>query len=63
MGSATSRARGVPRIFHKVCAEFGVDEQLKLAVPQQVLDGVHVDASDRVQAGADLRRELAAAGL
>ncbi len=49
--------------FDNVCAEFGVDEQLKLAVPQQVRDGRYVDASDRVQAGARLLRALAAAGL
>lgn len=49
--------------FDNVCAEFGVDEQLKLAVPQQVRDGEYVDASDRVQAGARLLRALAAAGL
>ena len=49
--------------FDNVCAEFGVDEQLKLAVPQQVHDGRYVDASDRVQAGARLLRALAAAGL
>ena len=30
--------------FDNVCAEFGVDEQLKLAVPQQVRDGGYVDA-------------------
>ncbi len=49
--------------FDNVCAEFGVDEQLKLAVPQQARDGGYVDASDRVQAGARLLRALAAAGL
>ena len=49
--------------FENVCAEFGVDEQLKLAIPQQVRDGENVDASDRVQAGARLLRALAAAGL
>ena len=49
--------------FDNVCAEFGVDQQLKLAVPQQVRDGEYVDASDRIQAGARLLRALAAAGL
>jgi hypothetical protein len=49
--------------FDNVCAEFGVNEQLKLAVPQQVRDGRYVDAGDRVQAGARLLRALAAAGL
>jgi Protein of unknown function DUF262 len=49
--------------FDNVCAEFGVNEQLKLAVPQQVRDRRYVDASDRVQAGARLLRALAAAGL
>lgn len=49
--------------FNNVCAEFGVDEQLKLAVPQHVRDGGRVDASDRVHAGARLLRALAAAGL
>jgi Protein of unknown function DUF262 len=49
--------------FDNVCAEFGIDEQLKLAVPQQVRDGEYVDANDRVQAGARLLRALAAAGL
>jgi hypothetical protein len=49
--------------FDNVCAEFDVDEQLKLTVPQQVRDGGYVDASDRVQAGARLLRALAAAGL
>ena len=49
--------------FDNVCAEFGVDEQLKLAVPQHVRDGGRVDASDRVHAGARLLRALAAAGL
>ena len=46
-----------------VCVEFGIDEHLKLAVPQHVRDGGRVDASDRVQAGACLLRALAAAGL
>jgi hypothetical protein len=49
--------------FDNVCAGFGVDEQLKLAVPQHVRDGGRVDASDRVQAGARLLKALAAAGL
>lgn len=49
--------------FDDVCAEFGIDEQLKLAVPQQVRAGEHVDASDRVQAGVRLLRALVAAGL
>jgi hypothetical protein len=49
--------------FDDVCAEFGVDEQLKLAVPQQACDGGYVDASDRVQAAARLLRALATAGL
>jgi hypothetical protein len=49
--------------FDNVCAEFGVDEQLKLAVPQHVRDGGRVDASDRIQAGARLLGALAAAGL
>jgi hypothetical protein len=49
--------------FDNVCSEFGVDEQLKLAVPQQVRDGGYVDASDRVQAGVGLLRAFAAAGL
>ncbi len=49
--------------FDNVCAEFGVDEQLKLAVPQQARDGGYVDASDGVQAGARLLRALAAADL
>lgn len=49
--------------FDNVCAEFGVDKQLKLAVPQQVRNGRPVDTSDRVQAGARLLKALAAAGL
>jgi hypothetical protein len=49
--------------FDNVCAEFGVDEQLKLAVQQHVRDGGRVDASDRIQAGARLLKALAAAGL
>ncbi len=49
--------------FDNVCAEFGVDETLKLAVPQHVRDGGRIDASDRIQAGARLLRALAAAGL
>jgi hypothetical protein len=38
--------------FDNVCAEFGADEQLKLAVPQQVRDG------DRIQTGARSLRAL-----
>jgi hypothetical protein len=49
--------------FDNVCAEFGVNEQLKLTVPQQVRHGWYVDTSDRVQAGARLLRALAAVGL
>ena len=49
--------------FDNVCTEFGVDEQLKLAVPQHVGDGELIDSSDRVQAGARLVRALSAAGL
>jgi hypothetical protein len=49
--------------FDDVCAEFGIDAQLKLAVPQEVRAGGRVDASDRVQAGARLIGALAAAGL
>lgn len=49
--------------FDAVCAEFGIDGQLKLAMPQQARAGGHVDTSDRVQAGALLIRALAAAGL
>lgn len=49
--------------FDNVCAEFGVDERLKLAVPQHVRDGRRVDAVDRVQAGARLLEALTTAGL
>jgi hypothetical protein len=49
--------------FDNVCAEFGVDEQLKLAIPQHVRQGGRVDDIDRVQAGARLLRALSAAGL
>jgi hypothetical protein len=49
--------------FDNVCAEFGVNEQLKLAVPQQPRKGGRVDARDRIQAGARLLKALAAAGL
>lgn len=49
--------------FDDVCAEFGIDAQLKLAVPQELRPGGRVDASDRVQAGARLLRALTAAGL
>ena len=49
--------------FDDVCTEFGIDGQLKLAVPQEVRAGERVDASDRVQVGARLVRALVAAGL
>jgi hypothetical protein len=49
--------------FDNVCAQFGVNEQLKLAIPQQASEGGRVDAGDRIQAGAHLLRALAAAGL
>jgi hypothetical protein len=49
--------------FENVCAEFGIDEKLELAVPQHVREGGRIDASDRVQAAARLLRALAAAGL
>ncbi|CCQ16872.1 Fungal specific transcription factor domain protein [Rhodococcus sp. AW25M09] len=42
--------------FDAVCAEFGIDAQLKPAVPQALRPGGRVDASDRVQAGARLVR-------
>jgi hypothetical protein len=49
--------------FGDFCAGFGLDKQLKLAVPQHMRDGELVDASDRIQAGARLLRALAAASL
>jgi hypothetical protein len=49
--------------FDNICTEFGVDEQLKLTVPQQVHDSRYIDTNDRVQAGARLLRALADAGL
>ena len=49
--------------FDDMCTEFGIDGQLKLAVPQEVRAGERVDASDRVKVGARLVRALVAAGL
>lgn len=49
--------------FDSICAELGVDDQLKLAVRQQVRGGEYVDTSDRVQAGARLLIALTNAGL
>ena len=49
--------------FDNVCAEFGVDEQLKLAVPQRVRDGRGGSTSRPRPAEAGLLGALAAAGL
>lgn len=49
--------------FRQVCADFGIDEHLKLVVPQQLRGSQRIDTDDRVQAGAHLLRALVAAGL
>lgn len=49
--------------FRRVCADFDVNEQLKLVVPQRLRDGRRVDTDDRVQAGVRLLKALVAAGL
>jgi hypothetical protein len=49
--------------FHEVCANFGIDEQLKLVISQQWRDNRHVDTEDRIQVGASLLRGLIGAGL
>jgi hypothetical protein len=49
--------------FAAACEELGVDNDLLVAVPQVEVDGRLVDTTDRIQAGADVVRRLAAAGL
>lgn len=49
--------------FHEVCADFDLDEQLKLAIPQELRGDRRVDTEDRIQAGSSLLRGLVAAGL
>ncbi|MFF0376128.1 hypothetical protein [Actinoplanes missouriensis] len=49
--------------FRRFCMDFGVDERLTLAIPQRLRSGRQVDTEDRVQAGAQLLRDLLAAGL
>ncbi len=49
--------------FQQVCAGFGIDERLKLAVPQQLSGGRRVDTEDRIQAGARLLRAFVEADL
>jgi hypothetical protein len=49
--------------FHEVCANFGIDEQLKLVIPQQWRDNRNLDTKDRIQTGASLLRGLVASGL
>lgn len=52
--------------FDRVCAEHGLVEtgnEYLLNVRQEMVDGAHVDTSDRVQVGAALLADLVAAGL
>lgn len=49
--------------FDDVCAEFDIDAQLKLIIPQELRSTGRVDAIDRVQVGARLVSALTAAGL
>lgn len=49
--------------FHEVCANFDLDERLKLAIPQHWRGNRHVDTEDRIQAAASLLRSLVSAGL
>lgn len=49
--------------FQQVCAEFDVDQQMKVAIPQQLRDGRRVDTVDRIQEAALLVGALVAAGL
>lgn len=57
------RREGFLERFHEVCADFDLDERLKLAIPQQLRDGRRVDIEDRIQVGASLLRDLVSAGL
>jgi hypothetical protein len=54
---------GHRKAFERVCERHGVGEDKLLAVSQQTHDGSLVDASDRVQLGVALLRELVGAGL
>ena len=49
--------------FRRVCADFDLDQQLKLPIPQQLRENRWVDTEDRIQAGARLLRSLVSAGL
>ena len=49
--------------FTTACAELGADADLLVAVPQESVDDRLIDTTDRIQLGADLIRQLVAAGL
>ena len=49
--------------FARVCEDHGVTAEHVLPVPQVEIDGLQVDAGDRVQLGAALIRDLVEAGL
>jgi len=49
--------------FQRVCADFDLDQQLKLVIPQELRENGRIDTEDRIQAGAHLLRSLVSAGL
>ena len=60
------RAPGAPEhrsAFDRAIEDLGLDGDLVLRVPQSMVDGRGVDIRDRVQAGAELLKALADAGL
>lgn len=54
------REAGHQEALHRVCAQLGVDDSLRLSIPQSAAD---IDTEDRVQRGAQLLNALLAAGL
>jgi hypothetical protein len=49
--------------FAAVCVDIGADSSNLVTVPQVEVDGRRVDTVDRIQVGADIARQLIAAGL
>ena len=49
--------------FERVCADHGIGDDLCLKIPQVAVGGRQFDSVDRVQLGAALLRDFAAAGL
>lgn len=54
---------GHEEVFAAICSEVGADEENLVKLPQAEVEGQWVDTVGRIQAGANIVRRLAAAGL